>query len=602
MIRLSMVLALACISGCSTENSPSPAGRSKGVGREGPPPNILIVTLDTTRADRLGCYGHAQAKTPTLDQMAAEGILVERALAPAPITLPSHATLFTGLNPIAHGIRDNGLFVAEPDLTLLAEVAEQQGYSTAAFVSAHVLSSAYGLNQGFSVYDDHLDATSTSMEPQIERSADLTVRAFLEWQEQAPAEPWFLWMHFFDPHFPYQPPEGFGGSGIDPYDAEITFVDQQLRRLLHQYDREGRLDRTLLVITSDHGEGLKDHREPTHGLFVYDSTMHVPLIFRYPPWGSGKRLRGQVGLVDLFPSVLDLWGVTSEEELAGESLLPALRQPNPEVWHDIYLETQLSYFGYGLAPLEAVSTREFKYIKAPKPELYLWPEDPGELSNRWQDRDGTRHEPLLESFRGGRDALGDAPDRSLSEDERDRLERLGYVQSAVEGAYSGLDPKDAVEQIASRSYALNCIQRQQFDQAEAILTQLLADNPGDADAYGMLGHIHLHRGSAGTAIGFIRKSLSLRPDMTGAAMDLARAHRELGQLDLALAAYDQILERAPTLINVCVTASQACYEAKDFRRALAYLQHALQKGQPSPRREKQLRRRVAELQSLIQSS
>ncbi len=212
--------------------------------------NVVLVTMDTTRADRIGCYGHAAARTPFVDRMAAEGILAERALAAAPVTLPSHASILSGRNPIRHGVRDNGIFRMKPEEVLLAEVLKANGYATAAFISAYPLDRSYGLDQGFDHYDDALKTSASAGAAQVERRAGETVDSFLRWMDRAPMEPWFVWLHFFDPHAPLDPPAPFAEQQRDAYDAEIAYLDSQLERLFAAYDGEGRLDRTFLVITA----------------------------------------------------------------------------------------------------------------------------------------------------------------------------------------------------------------------------------------------------------------------------------------------------------------------------------------------------------------
>ena len=315
--------------------------------------NLLVVTLDTTRADRLGCYGFDAARTPVLDRLAARGVLAERALTVAPITLPAHASLFTGLYPIDHGVRDNGIFVLADESHTLAETLAARGYQTAAFVSSFILARATGIAQGFDHFDDRMTSSGGRSVHEVERGAADTVDAALAWLNEGHPEPWFLWLHFFDPHAPYEPPASFAKMAGSPYDREIAHVDQELGRFLERYGQGGRLERTLLVALSDHGEGLGEHREATHGLFVYDSTMQIPLILSHPALRPA-RIAGQIVLVDLMPTLLEALGVAAPVAMSGASFLGQLSEETPEVWHDAYLETQLPYYYRGIAPLEAM--------------------------------------------------------------------------------------------------------------------------------------------------------------------------------------------------------------------------------------------------------
>jgi arylsulfatase A-like enzyme len=591
------------------QDAPAPPATKAAPGIQGASapraerPNLLLVTLDTTRADHLGCYGDAQARTPVLDQLARDGVLFERALACAPITLPSHASILTGLYPVVHGVRDNGTFVAPAELDTLAELLKREGYATAAFVSSHVLAAAYGLAQGFDVYDDRLDKIVVRGIGKVERRAAPTANAALAWLDAAPREPWFLWVHFYDPHAPYAPPDGAADLPADPYDAEIAYVDKQLGRLLQKVDAGGRRERTLVAVTADHGEGLGDHRELTHGLFVYDATMAVPLLLRGPGLAAGRRVGGQVSHVDLFPTLIELLGVAPRRAegaapLSGASLAAELRAGAKEIWRDAHLESMLPRDAYGIAPLEGACRRGVKLIRAPRPELYHVDTDRGELDDRHAREPELAAElaGLLEELRGGRPFLPSAPPLPLDDDERKRLAQLGYGGDPSLGAASAdMDPKDAVELIEAEARAKSLMAARKTEESERFLRQILARVPGYASAWALLGQVLLQQGKSDEARAALEQALVLRPDTIGAAEDLARLHRAAGRHALALRALEQSLAHCPSNGDAWMLASDIALETGDRAKAIGYLEKGRATLRPDSPALRALDERLAKL-------
>ena len=309
--RAMLVLLCGLASGC---------GRQCTRGSSLTGDNVLLITLDTTRADRLGCYGYARAATPALDALARRGTLFERALAQVPMTLPSHATLLTGRYPREMGIRLNEQAALGRDHPTLASVFKGQGYRTGAFVAAFVLDSRYGLDRGFEVYDDDVGEGVL-----MRRANEVTNRA-LAWLEGVKKQPFFVWIHYFDPHKPYEPPEAFLGVGADAYDGEIAFVDTEVARLTKWLEAQHLTDRTLVVVAGDHGESLGEHGEHGHAMFLYETNLHVPLLLAHPRLGKpGARVATVVELADVFRTILDLFGWRIPDALISRSLAPALR-------------------------------------------------------------------------------------------------------------------------------------------------------------------------------------------------------------------------------------------------------------------------------------
>lgn len=414
--------------------------------------NLLVVTFDTTRADHIGCYGNHGIRTPTMDQLAREGWLFANAATPVPATLPGHSSLMTGLYPFNHGARANGSFQLEPRNVTLAEILSDHGFRTGAAISAYVLDSTYGLDQGFEVYHDDL-TRGIKHSPNMfrERPAELTNEPVFAWLREHADEQFFFWVHYFDPHAVYLAPEPFRSEyAQNPYNGEIAYTDAQLGKLLGLLSELGVRDKTLVVVTSDHGEGLGEHGEMTHSLLIYDPTMHVPMIIHAGgALGGGKVIDRQVNLVDVMPTILDLLGIDMPSELDGLSLL----QPGPEGPRACYIETLSSKTLHGWAPLLGVRRDDYKFILAPRPEVYDLRKDPKELVNLYYSHPDVAvdlHE-LLKEFVGDDPLLAADVTQNLEMDDESirKLAALGYVMTTPkaqvdEDADEQIDPKDGI--------------------------------------------------------------------------------------------------------------------------------------------------------------
>ena len=341
--------------------------------------NVLLITLDTTRADRLGCYGWKPAETPALDALAGQGTLYANALTPVPLTLPSHATLLTGLLPPEHGLRINGAGRLPADVPTLAERLAARGYLTAAFPASIVLAKGFGLDRGFQTYDDRMQPSADKLDPYSrENPGNVVCDRALDWLAAHARRPFFVWVHFYDPHQPYAPPEPYRGRHADPYDGELAFVDAQVGRLVAFIDGRGLRRRTLIVVAGDHGEAFGEHQEKGHGAMVYNATLRVPLILSQPGRVPAGEVRRQwVSLADLAPTVAAVVGLKDRRMNRGRSLLA-----NGGDERACYGESEMLYREYGWAPLRCLTLTRWKYIDAPEPELYDVLEDPGETRNR----------------------------------------------------------------------------------------------------------------------------------------------------------------------------------------------------------------------------
>ncbi|RPJ41454.1 MAG: hypothetical protein EHM19_11915, partial [Candidatus Latescibacterota bacterium] len=392
--------------GCSKRDSAAPEGREgtpagtaeapswSDVPPHSPPFHFVLFTLDTTRRDRLSCYGYEKETTPHLDRLAREGILFEDAYAAVPVTLPSHATMMTGLYPFRHGVRNNGTYVLADSLPTLAYLLKSKGYETGAVLGAFPVDGRFGLAQGFDHYDDRFPPTAARGGESAERPASDVTRLALEWIDArlgaGGGRPLFLWVHYFDPHTPHHPSEPWKSRfPDDPYDAELAAMDAAIGELLEGIEQRGLGERTIFLVAGDHGEGLGDHDEPTHSMFLYGATLESPLLLRLPdaePWRDGawrgKRVRGLASLVDLLPTAWNALGFRGEDLPAevGRSLLPLVEgSGEPHGW--IYHETLIPDLDYGMSELRALTEGSWKYVRAPEPELYDLAADPEELEN-----------------------------------------------------------------------------------------------------------------------------------------------------------------------------------------------------------------------------
>jgi len=347
--------------------------------RKPSPFNILLITIDTIRADHLGCYGYQKIKTPHIDQLAKEGVLFEKAFSPIPITLPSHTSILTGTYPTFHGIRNNGTYAVSESAETLSELLKNKGYTTAAFVSSYVLDKRFGLDQGFDVYDDTLSQQGEQKLGDKERQAESVTQAAIRWLKEIKSAKFFLWVHYFDPHEHYQPPPPFCDEYAGRlYDGEIAYTDHWLGELLKTLQQTSLAENTLIVLTGDHGEGLGDHQERTHGIFIYDTTLHIPLIFTCPQLlPKSMRIKSLVRLIDIAPTILAIAGNKPFKDMQGVSLLPLMQGKTNNLDLILYCESFYPQYSHNWSPLVGLRTEKWKYIEAPMKELYRIDRDPG---------------------------------------------------------------------------------------------------------------------------------------------------------------------------------------------------------------------------------
>lgn len=520
--------------------------------------NVLLITLDTTRADRLGCYGYTGAATPTLDALATAGIRFDDAVTVAPITLPAHATIMTAVDPPHHGVRHNGEYQLDEKHETLAELLRTNGYETAAFVSSFVLDGRFGLDRGFDLYDDDVGvapqaAASEFAKPIHERSAGAVTDRVIQWlKNRKDARPFFCWVHYFDPHSPYHPPAPLAARfAQEPYDGEIAYMDAQLGRLLQALDNSGAAKNTLTIAVADHGESLGDHGEATHGKLIYDSTMRVPLIISHPSLIRGPYVVDGVvvSVADILPTVVDLLGLADTSPRDGRSLL-AGRATRDRM---CYMETLAPYLDEGWSPLFGMRRHADKYVLAPKPEYFDLVADPEELENLYNTvvGDALVSRDLLVGELASRTAdscslvavvaSAQEPDSEALR----RLESLGYVGSVHRAAVDGgqlPDPKDMMPVVHAIDAADNLANAGRLQEALAMIEPVVASFPEDPKALLSLGKIYLHLNRLPEAERTFLRANEIRPS---ARLCILAAQIMLADMRLGEAA--KLLDQAETL-------------------------------------------------------
>jgi len=559
----------------------------------GPPLSLLLITLDTTRADHLGCYGYAPARTRHLDQLAAEGVRFEWAFSPAPITLPAHASILTGLYPFAHGVRNNGNFYLSDKFETVTMVLQQLGYRTGAFVSSFILDRRYGLNRGFETYDDRMEGESPQiLNLEAERRGDRTALALDRWLEQhaqQPAAPFFAWLHLYDPHEPYHAPPPFGPAFADsPYDGEIAFDDAIVASVMDKLAQLGLRDRTLVAIIGDHGESLGDHGEETHSMFLYDAAIRVPFILWRPGLlPAGTVVKDVIRATDLAPTVLELLGAPPLRTDHGRSLVGLIRGARDQRTPPIYAETLLPQLYMNWAPLRAIRDERWKLIEAPGPELYDVGSDPGENRNLYADRDQTARglEQELVRLTGG--ASGEMSVGTMDRETLEKLASLGYIGAGAEpspnvnGALQ-TDPKDMIGVFNRLRVANSAVRDRRFKEALPILREVLEKDPRNAFAQLVLGSAYMGMGDNRAAIAQYRKYLDLVPTSSYAHEWMAICYVRLGDQQSALREADAALAIDPRFSGARVLKGGVLASRGDYRGALNELRAAVEADPAKP--------------------
>ncbi|MGE0454591.1 MAG: sulfatase-like hydrolase/transferase [Vicinamibacteria bacterium] len=551
-----------------------------GVRRE-PGLDVLLVSIDTLRADALGCYGRADASTPWIDRLSQAGVLFERTYAHNVVTLPSHTNLLAGRLPLEHGVRDNSGFRVPRDLPTLATLLKQGGYRTGAFVSAFVLDSRFGLDRGFDVYDDRLGGAETRhVFLMAERPGSATVEAARRWLADADGRPSFAFVHLYEPHFPHAAPEPFAARFADaPYQGEVAAADAALEPLLRPLLEAGRDGRTLVVLTSDHGEALGEHGEDTHGIFAYEATLRVPLILFAPRLLGPRRVSARARHIDVLPTVLDALGVDPPAGLPGHSLLTLAAGAGAQVDPPVYFEALSASLNQGWAPLHGVIDDQLKYVALPIPELYDLAADPRESRNLAAERPEAleRLQARLAKAREGERGVSRVREEASV---RERLRGLGYVATEAEPTArrptEADDPKRliAIYQRNSRIERLHDARR--YDEAIALCRENLRERPDMALAWMQLASLERARGDLRAALDAARRALALRPADTETGAILGLYLVEAGRAKEAVALLEAFAAQDPPDFDVLQTLGVALAGLGQRQAALASFERARQ--------------------------
>jgi len=529
-----------------------------------------LITIDTLRADHVGCYGAQTVRTPTLDALAHDGVVFERAISQVPLTWPSHAVILTGTYPFQNGVQD---FTGQPlaqQFRSVAQAFQKTGYATGAVVSAFVLDRSWGLARGFDFYDDAFSAATFEKKDAglVDRRAGESVAHAITWLRKTPRRPFFLWLHLYDPHSPYDPPEPYRSEYRSHlYDGEIAYADHELGNLMAWLKQNHLYDSSLIVALSDHGESLGEHGEDEHGFFVYNATVHVPLIVK-PPAGSGiaaGRRREPVETTAVAPTLLQLAGMKDASDsiymqfqshaLLGTSYegLAKNEAGNPRAQDPAYSETFYPFSSFGWSPLHALESDRFHFVEAPQPELYDLETDPGETRNIAAEQPATvavlreKMQALLIHNPFTRQEAGAG---NLSPDAQEKLRALGYFgfRAAVspESLKQGLaDPKGKLWEFNSILKATDAFQRKEDDQAEALLTVVQQKDPQIYVIPFLLGESALRRRNWDRAAEQLQRCLALNPNFDNAMTGLARALAKLGRADEAKSWLQKALQSNP---------------------------------------------------------
>ncbi len=552
-----------------------------------PPLNLILITLDTTRRDHLSCYGWKQATTPRMDQVAAEGILFTNAITPAPLTLPAHSSIMTGCYPYQHGVRNNGTYVLDGRLPTLAATLKAKGYDTGAIVASFSVAGRFGLGRGFDSYDDAFTANGPRrFNDMARRPAGDVTRLGLSWVDRHQGRPFFLWLHYFDAHSQYDPPEPYASrfSG-DAYTGCIAYVDACVGDLVDGLKSRGLLDRTALLIVGDHGESLGEHQEMTHSMFIYQATQEIPFILRLPnagffadPIWRGHRQDALVSLIDCFPSALNLLGFPRSDlaPCAGLSVLPIVQGvASGHPW--IYLETLVPRLEYAWSDLRGLETTRWKYIQAPKPELYDLVKDPKELHNLLS-KDPAQVKAMsadlatVLSLDVG-DEKGQTP---LDQEAIEKLRSLGYLGGARPGNVSGplADPKDMIRSYERVNNAQVFLAAHRGAEALARVDSVLRETPDATFAHKVRAACLLQMGRGDDAIPeYDRLIANSRPGPERTELERYRISAALtaGKLDDALDRVQKLIADQPKEMGLHLMLGRVLMAQKkyaDSRRAI----------------------------------
>ncbi len=527
------------------------------VGKTANTLNVVLVTIDTLRADHLGCYGYKATETANIDRLAAEGTRFVYTYAQVPFTLPSHASMFTSTYPMWNGVRDSAGPPLPKEHVTLASIFKEKGYATAAFTAAFVVDGFFGLNQGFDTYYDNYPPRDTSMtageEAGLQRRGDEVLRHALEWLKRNSHKPFFTWIHFYDPHHPYDPPEPFHSRYRDRlYDGEIAYVDTVFGKLMNFLETAGLREKTIVVVTSDHGEALGEHDESYHGYYVYDSTLRVPLIVSLPGTkNQAKEVNLPVSLLDVAPTILQIAGIPRPAQMQGRGLLASIlgKPQNPA---PIYSESLFANLHFGWGGLHSLHLGRYKLILSKRSELFDVEIDPGEKNNLIAEKRAIVPELTHRLEEIAKTYTRNLPQKNapkLSEEALNKLRALGYIgapsQASASVAEDLPDPKERIHlyNLYLKGAALQGKGR--LTEAAATYEKILAADPTPTIVHHQLGSVYLKMGNYPKAVESFQAALKLNPNADASLLALGRTYGEAGNSDAAISTYGRALAQKP---------------------------------------------------------
>lgn len=536
--------------------------------------NLLLITIDTLRADHLPAYGYTKIHTPNLDRLASESLVFEDVIAQVPMTLPSHTSILTGLLPPVHGVRDNAGFILDPKVNTLPEILKSKNYKTAAFISAFVLDSQFGLAQGFDLYSDNFSLVQDRIDSShISRRAEETELEVDAWLKKNSDQKFFLWVHYYDPHDPYDPPEPYKTEyASSPYDGEIAYTDHVFGKLYDLLDQLQLKEKTIVIMTGDHGEGLGEHKEQTHSIFVYNATQHVPLMIRLPKT-KPRRIKGIVSLVDIVPSILEWLGIQPDQNMQGRSLIPLIEgKDSPRA---AYSESIFPELHYGFSPLRRISTDQYEFIDAPNPELYDSVNDRSELKNLIKEKPEIANSLRTKLDETLKSLQTDAKQtQKMDADTEEKLRAMGYVGTIVSSTPESLkiDPKDKIDLLESISQAHQALNKKNYPFVVETTTRVLEKEPNMVDAHFLLATAYLNLNENEKALAEMMNTIRLKPDHVQTLFNLGGFYQIHGKLDEAEKWYLQLLKVQPEHLRACMNLVDLYQQKNEPEKAKVYIE------------------------------
>ncbi len=545
--------------------------------------NLLIITLDTTRADRIGAYGYPKAETPNIDGIAQRGVLFKNCYASVPLTLPSHVTLFTGREPIAHGVRNNGTYVLKPEETTLAETMQALGYNTYAVIASFTLHSKFGMSQGFDFYDDSLDFSIAANSIRTEIRADKIYAKFKSWFDKNHTQKFFSWVHFYDPHSPYDPPPEYKSRfSEDYYDGEIAYMDLFVGRIIQDLTSEGILDKTLIIVAGDHGEAFGEHKEFGHGIFCYEESLKVPLIISNPViFKEENRVISQrVRLTDIMPTVLELYGLDWPRQIQGQSLAPLLFGGKDDQETQVYVESLFGKEDLGWAPLTGMILGDHKYISLPTPELYDLASDPEEKTNLFGEKKSLakKIDGRLSQYIQNHSSPEATIRRTLTEADRERLESLGYVSPFSAKSRRDIDPKEGIDLLNEVLAVKKLLDEGNIEEAEKRLPALMESEQGVRipPFYDNLCNMYREQGDMDKAVQILENAVQQFPEKKRFRVNLALFYLESGRVREAERLSLAIVDEYPDVAQAHSILALISKEKGEIDKAAFYYKKALE--------------------------